>query len=140
MNKFLSEKNLDLILALALIMLFIPAFLPLMFDSGEWMAQEEWMTYVYAAGAVVAVISRIFQRVVYRKDKSMPVRVRRLRHIEFWSSMCYLVSAYFRVSDPFIHPGNWIAFLLAGAALQVYTSFMIPYQQKKAVERNKKDN
>ncbi len=132
MNRFLTERNLDLILSLALLMLFVPAFLPLI------NIDKEWMLYVYAAGAIIAVVSRILQRATYRKDKSMPLRVRRLKHIEFWSAMCYLVSAYFRVSDPY-HPGNWIAFLLAGAALQVYTSFMIPYQLKKAND-NKKEN
>lgn len=129
MNKFLNDTTLDLILSLALLMLFVPAFLPLLYIEGEW------MIYVYVAGAILAVLSRILQRAGYRKDKSMPLRVRRLRHIEFWSAMCYLVSAYFRVSDH--HPGNWIAFLLAGAALQVYTSFMIPYQQKKAADKDK---
>lgn len=130
MNKFLNDTTLDLILSLALLMLFVPAFLPLLDIEGEW------MIYVYVAGAILAVLSRILQRAGYRKDKTMPLRVRRLRHIEFWSAMCYLVSAYFRVSDPY-HPGNWIAFLLAGAALQVYTSFMIPYQLKKAAGKGK---
>lgn len=134
MNKFLNEKNLDILLSLALLMLFVPALLPL-FDM-----EGEWMIYVYTAGAILAVLSRVLQRAAYRKDKSIPLRVRRLKHIEFWSSMCYLVSAYFRVSDPYYyHPENWIAFLLAGAALQVYTSFMIPYQLKKAGREDNKN-
>ena len=132
MNKFLNEKNLDILLSLALLMLFVPALLPL-FDM-----EGEWMIYVYTAGAILAVLSRVLQRAAYRKDKSIPLRVRRLKHIEFWSSMCYLVSAYFRVSDPY-HPENWIAFLLAGDALQVYTSFMIPYQLKKAGREDNKN-
>lgn len=132
MNKFLNEKNLDILLSLALLMLFVPALLPL-FDM-EW----EWMIYVYTAGAILAVLSRVLQRAAYRQDKSIPLRVRRLKHIEFWSSMCYLVSAYFRVSDPY-HLENWIAFLLAGAVLQVYTSFMIPYQLKKAGREDNKN-
>lgn len=132
MNKFLNEKNLDILLSLALLMLFVPALLPL-FDM-----EGEWMIYGYTAGAILAVLSRVLQRAAYRKDKSIPLRVRRLKHIEFWSSMCYLVSAYFRVSDPY-HPENWIAFLLAGAALQVYTSFMIPYQLKKAGREDNKN-
>ena len=102
MNKFLNEKNLDILLSLALLMLFVPALLPL-FDM-----EGEWMIYVYTAGAILAVLSRVLQRAAYR------------------------------VSDPY-HPENWIAFLLAGAALQVYTSFMIPYQLKKAGREDNKN-
>ena len=47
-----------------------------------------------------------------------------------------LVSMYqvFVLSDPY-HPQNWIAFLLAGAVLQIYTSQMIAWRQKKESRR-----
>ena len=67
MNKFLNEKNLDILLSLALLMLFVPALLPL-FDM-----EGEWMIYVYTAGAILAVLSRVLQRAAYRKDKSIPL-------------------------------------------------------------------
>ena len=126
-NNYLNDGFLNLLLLAAMLMLVIPAFLPLIGIN------EEWMVYVYILGAICAVVTRILQRVKYRKDKTISTRIRRLLHIEFWSSMCYMVSAYFMVADPY-HHGNWIAFLLAGAVLQIYTSQMIMWRQKKERE------
>ncbi len=129
MRKYIKESTLNWLLLLALLMLIVPAFLPLV------SIQSEWAIYVYVAGAVLSVVVRLLQRFLYRKDKSISTSVRRLLHIEFWSAMCYLVSAYFMVSDPYSY-GNWIAFLMAGAVLQIYTGQMIAWRQKK--ERKEK--
>lgn len=124
MKKILNESILNLLLSLATLLLLVAAFLPLVNIS------PEWLSIIYVTGAVLAVLVRLMQRFNYRKDKTISTGVRRLLHVEFWSSMCYLVSAYFMIADKY-HPGNWLAFLLAGAALQIYTSFMTPYRQKK---------
>ena len=119
-----KEQVSNLLISVAMLMLLTAAFLPLL--KIYW----EYLDIVYAAGAVLAVIGRLVQRFDDRsKRHSMGMRVRRLRHIEFWSAMCYLVSAFFMFYDP-VH-SNWLGFLTAGAALQIYTSFMIPYAQKK---------
>lgn len=119
---------LNLLLALATLILLVSAFLPLV--NVNWSGLQ----ICYTCGAVLAVVVRLLQRLHYRKDKTIPTSVRRLFHIEFWSSMAYLVSAYFMVSGPY-HPGNWLAFLMAGAVLQIFTSFMISYRQKKEAEK-----
>lgn len=134
-SKYITDRTLNAALAVALLMLLVPAALLI---AGKSFYIEGWMVIVYSVGAFLAVLTRIFQRAKYRKDKTISVRVRRLLHIEFWSSIGYLVSAYFLVSDPY-HPGNWIAFLLAGAVLQIYAGQMIAWQQRKEL-KNKAGN
>ena len=123
MTKTKKESLLNIFLSVAMILLLVTAFLPLISISNEW------LRYTFALGAILAVIVRLLQRVMYRKDKSLGLRVRRLLHLEFWSSLSYVVSAYFLVSDPY--HSDWLAFLLIGAVIQIYTSFMVPYADKK---------
>lgn len=126
MTKKTKEGLLNTFLSLAMAMLLVTAFLPLIGISNEW------LRYTFALGAILAVIVRLLQRVMYRKDKSLGLRVRRLLHLEFWSSLSYVVSAYFLVSDPY--HSDWLAFLLIGAVIQIYTSFMVPYAHKKDMQ------
>ena len=119
---------LNLSLSVAMLALLVAAFLPLININ------YPWLRIVYCVGAVAAVVVRLLQRLEYRRNPDNPLRVRRLQHIEFWSAVAYLASAYFMVDDPY-HPGNWLGFLLAGAALQLFTSFMIPYAEKKESEK-----
>ena len=123
----MNDKKLNLLLALAMLLMFVTAFLPLLHIN------EIYFQYVYTFGAFLAVVVRI-----HRKDKSLGLRVRRLMNIEFWSALCYLVSAYFLIAYPY--RSDWLAFLMAGAVLQIYTSFMIPYQMKKDLAAGKSEN
>lgn len=128
----MNDKKLNLLLALAMLLMFVTAFLPLLHIN------EIYFQYVYTFGAFLAVVVRILQRMLHRKDKSLGLRVRRLMNIEFWSALCYLVSAYFLIAYPY--RSDWLAFLMAGAVLQIYTSFMIPYQMKKDLAAGKPEN
>ena len=128
----MNDKKLNLLLALAMLLMFVTAFLPLLHIN------EIYFQYVYTFGAFLAVVVRILQRMLHRKDKSLGLRVRRLMNIEFWSALCYLVSAYFLIAYPY--RSDWLAFLMAGAVLQIYTSFMIPYQMKKDLAAGKSEN
>ncbi len=128
----MNDKKLNLLLALAMLLMFVTAFLPLLHIN------EIYFQYVYTFGAFLAVVVRILQRMLHRKDKSLGLRVRRLMNIEFWSALCYLVSAYFLIAYPY--RSDWLAFLMAGAVLQIYTSFMIPYQMKKDLVAGKSEN
>lgn len=128
----MNDKKLNLLLALAMLLMFVTAFLPLLHIN------EIYFQYVYTFGAFLAVVVRILQRMLHRKDKSLGLRVRRLMNIEFWSALCYLVSAYFLIAYPY--RSDWLAFLMAGAVLQIYTSFMIPYQMKKDLAARKSEN
>lgn len=125
----INPAVLNLSLSVAMLALLVAAFLPLININASW------LRIVYCVGAVATVVVRLLQRLEYRRNPDTPTRVRRLQHIEFWSAIAYLASAYFMIDDPY-HPGNWLAFLLAGAALQLFTSFMIPYAEKK--EQDKK--
>lgn len=118
----MNEKNLNIILAVAMVLLLASAFLPLT------NIRFVWLPYVFTAAAFLTVIVRILQRVIRRKQK-FSLRLRRLFTLEFWSSICYMFAALFLFADP-IH-STWLGFLTAGACVQVYASFMIDYQLKK---------
>ena len=124
----INPAVLNLSLSVAMLALLVAAFLALININAPW------LRIVYCVGAVATVVVRLLQRLEYRRNPDTPTRVRRLQHIEFWSASAYLASAYFMIDDPY-HPGNWLAFLLAGAALQLFTSFMIPYAEKKEQEK-----
>lgn len=128
----MNDRILNLLLALALLLMFVTAFLPLL------RINESYFSYIYTFGAFLAVVVRILQRMLHRKDKGLGLRVRRLMNIEFWSAMCYLVSAYFMIAYPY--RSDWLGFLMAGAVLQIYTSFMISYQMKKDLAAGKSEN
>ena len=76
--------------------------------------------YIYSAGAVILLVSRIMTP--YRGDND---RIRRLYRIESWSAIFFCVAAFFMFYDPY-SARDWLAFTLAGGAVQIYTSIMIP--------------
>ena len=92
-----------------------------------FLMEQQWAQliypYVYSAGALIVLLARIFTS----KGKG---RLRRLRHLEVWIGIIFCVAAVF-----LFYPGaalrDWLAFTLAGAALQVYTSLAIPSQIAK---------
>ena len=43
-------------------------------------------------------------------------------------------------AENYPYRSDWLAFLMAGAVLQIYTSFMIPYQMKKDLAAGKSEN
>lgn len=88
--------------------------------------------YVYAAGAVILLVSRLFNP--YRGDND---RLRRLFRIESWSAIFFCVAAFFMFYDR-MSARDWLAFTLSGGAIQIYTSIMIPRTASKA--RRKNDN
>ena len=85
---------------------------------------EEWMRTVYAAAAALVLIARLLYR--YRGNN---LRVRRLHHMNIVSALLYCASA----AMLFYGSGttNWIAFLLAGAVMQMYAGYMIDRENKK---------
>lgn len=76
--------------------------------------------YVYATGAVLLLISRLFSPYKGKID-----RIRRLYRIESWSAIFFCVAAFFMFYEP-NSARDWLAFTLAGGAIQIYTSIMIP--------------
>lgn len=83
--------------------------------------------YVYAAGAALTLIGRLFQPAV---DPGQPIRVRRLLRLESWSALLFCVAAFFAFySAPVLR--DWLAFTLAGAAIQIYCSIALSLAQRK---------
>jgi len=76
--------------------------------------------YIYATGAVILLISRLFTPYRGKND-----RLKRLYRIESWSAIFFCVAAFFMFYEPY-SARDWLAFTLAGGAVQIYTSLMIP--------------
>lgn len=88
--------------------------------------------WIYAAGALTTLLGRIFT-----PYKGNSLRVRRLHHIQAWSAIFFCVGAFFM-----FYPGagttDWLAFTLAGGAIVIYSSIMIPLTQSKEAKNHKK--
>lgn len=87
--------------------------------------------FIYLAGALVLLTARLFMHRPAASD-----RLKRLYRLETWSPAIFLVA----IALLFYNPGtlrDWIAFTLAGAVLQIYTSWMIPAQIKREAKDNK---
>lgn len=82
----------------------------------------EWNRWIFGAGAIATLAGRLMSFGVYR---NAPLRIKRLSRIEFWAAVMFAVATFFM-----FYPGagatDWLAFTLAGAALQAYCSIMIP--------------
>ena len=117
---------LNILLSVGMVILLLSAFLPLV-D-----VKTPWLRYIFTFAAMLIVVVRVFQRAARRKQ-TFSLRVRRLFTMEFWSAMCYVVSALFLISDPY--HSAWLGFLTAGAVVQVYASFMIDYQLRKEAKK-----
>lgn len=83
--------------------------------------------YIYTAGAAILLIARLFNTY-----KGRVIRLKRLYRIEIWSALFFCVAAFFLFYEKDT-TRNWLAFTLAGAAIQIYTSFMIPRTARKAL-------
>ena len=121
-----KENVLNILLSVGMVILLLSAFLPLV-D-----VKTPWLRYIFTFAAMLIVVVRVFQRAARRKQ-TFSLRVRRLFTMEFWSAMCYVVSALFLFSDPY--DSTWLGFLTAGAVVQVYASFMIDYQLRKEAKK-----
>ena len=91
------------------------------------MQEGDLFKYVYGGGAVILLIGRIFTTY-----KGTNLRLKRLYRIEAWASIFFCVATFFMFYES---AGNrdWLAFTLAGGAIQIYTSIMIP----RTIAKNK---
>lgn len=94
-----------------------------------------WYRYLYGAGAAVMLLSRLFTR-----STDSDLRLRRLQRIESWSAIFFCVATFF-LFYPQAKARDWLAFTLAGAAIMIFTSLMIPINRRKiAKEQHGKEN
>lgn len=91
------------------------------------MQEGDLFKFVYGGGAVILLIGRIFTTY-----KGTNLRLKRLYRIEAWASIFFCVATFFMFYES---AGNrdWLAFTLAGGAIQIYTSIMIP----RTIAKNK---
>lgn len=92
--------------------------------------------WIYAAGTLLYVVARV----VGAMDPSGTVRLRRLRRMEFWAGVCFMIGAAFwfyqeshlgPLAGPLALIRDTILFTLAGAAIQIIASWLIYAQEKK---------
>lgn len=95
--------------------------------------ENEWWRYIYGIGAVAVMAGRLMAP--YKGDI---FRVKRLSRIEFWSAIFFCVAVFFM-----FYPGagatDWLAFTLAGGALQCYTSIMIPIAESRELKKRRQE-
>lgn len=88
---------------------------------------EPTFRYIYAAGAALTLLARLFQPT---PPKGTPLRIKRLLRLESWSALLFVCAAFFAFySAPMLR--DWLAFTLAGAAIQVYASIAISLATRK---------
>lgn len=112
----------------ALIMIVVGTVMPILGGANTpFNMLSPTFKYVYSAGALILLVSRLFSPYT-----GSVVRVRRLYRIETWSSIFFCVAAFFLFYEPETSR-DWLAFTLAGGAIQIYTSIMIPRAVRKAL-------
>ncbi len=83
--------------------------------------------YIFAVGAALTIIARLFGP---SAPQGTDIRVRRLLRLEQWSALLYCVAAFFVFySAPMLR--DWLAFTMAGAAIQVYVSLALSLKKNK---------
>lgn len=96
-----------------------------------------WAKWVYAAGALGYTAARVV-------DVNAPgdsLRLRRLRRLEFWAGVCFIVGGAFWFyklqyysgfyAGPLAVMRQTVAFTMAGAVIQIVASWMIAFRMKK---------
>lgn len=86
--------------------------------------------WIYGTGALILLIIRIFTPYTGKA-----LRLKRLYRIESWAALFFCVAAFFMFYQPGIMR-DWLVFTLAGGAIQIYTSIMIPLVVKKESAKN----
>lgn len=109
----------NILVVIGLLIMAVMALLPLLNIN------HDWMRWAFAVGAVLVLVARIMG--MYRGPS---VRIRRLHRILISSGLLYCVSALMM----FLSRGtnDWLAFLLAGLIMQIYSSWMIDRETEKA--------
>lgn len=89
-----------------------------------WQPPEVYR-WIAAAGALILLVARILTRY-----KGPDIKLRRLISIQLWSAIFFCAASVFL----FVPGGtvrDFIAFTMAGAVIQIYTSVAIPARRRK---------
>ncbi len=119
----LSPRIWSVIVNSGLLLVAVGTLLP-MFGTGQ--SVYRW---IYGAGALISLLGRFGTQ--YGGPE---LRLRRLSRIEMWASVFFCVAAFFM-----FYPGaggrDWLAFTIAGGAILIYTSIMIPRESASRSKR-----
>lgn len=113
---------------IGLIVIMIAVALPLLH---AWLPAVKW---ICGAGALLHFAGRLG---MIPASRMLPLRLRRLRRIDLWAAIFFVAATVFMFL-PQAGATDWIAFVLAGGALIVYTSLMFPRAEAK--ERKARGN
>lgn len=115
----------------ALLLIFAATLVPFFMAGSDWATQA--YPYVYSAGAVALLAVRLFTP--YR---GRDFRLKRLHRIESWIAIIFCAGAFFLFYNNGLMLRDWLAFTLAGAALQIITSIAIPMREARLARGNGK--
>lgn len=123
MKRSINPKLINAALCTGMLLLMGAAALPIF--GIKW----EGLRYIFAAGALITLIAQIAT-----PSPSGELRVRRLTRMNVWSAIIYCVSAACLFTTSPDMQKSWVAFLLAGAVLQIYATLMISHLIEKKQE------
>lgn len=116
-----------ILICAALALPFASAFSPLWMNVGKW---------AFASGTLIFIIARV----VKVGDDTESARVKRLRRMEAWAGFAFAAGAFFwfrneAAMGPYAGPlavlRDTIMFALAGAMIQIISSWLIVWRLKK---------
>lgn len=129
------RKYVEIGAAVGLLLVLLAMMVP--FLAGLAGDYAMWAKWVYAAGALVYTVARV----VNVNAPGDSLRLRRLRRLEFWAGMCFIVGAAFwfyklqyfsgSFAGPLAVMRQTVAFTMAGAVIQIVASWMIAFRMKK---------
>ncbi len=93
----------------------------------------EWFRYLYAAGALMVVVGRLFSPYTGKH-----LRMKRLRRMESWSGIIFCVGAFFLFYDK-TNNRDWLAFTMAGAVVQIVATILMTRVASKELKKSAKD-
>lgn len=105
------------LLIIGLLMVAAGVLMPIL--SGSFVGDT--FRYVFAVGSVLTLLARLFQAA---PPAGTPVRIKRLLRLESWSALLFCVAAFFAFYNRTV-ARDWLAFTLAGAAIQIYCSLAL---------------
>lgn len=136
------RKYVELAASLGLVLVLLAMIAPF-FGGLDLGASMQWR-WVYAAGALIYTVARVI-------DVNAPgdsLRLRRLRRLEFWAGVCFIVGGAFWFYKLSYYSAVYsagilavmqqtVAFTMAGAVIQIVASWMISSRMKKEYSGSK---
>lgn len=129
------RKYVEIAAAIGLLLVLLAMMAP--FFEGLIGRSMMWAKWVYASGALVYTCARV----VNVNAPGDSLRLRRLRRLEFWAGVCFIVGAAFwfyklqyfsgLLAGPLAVMRQTVAFTMAGAVIQIVASWMIAFRMKK---------